>query len=490
MKPSLTRLLSGFAIVSTFTTLSALTQDKSTETEITRVRTEDHLVPHTSTMPANEGDLVHLFVRERFAATNKSLGKPVLMVHGRSVPALAGFEVKHDEYDWALALAKAGMDVFMVDLQGAGRSPRPKMDNPCNVPDAQQNLLLTPYQLPVLTPEGAKTCKELQTDPNFPEYRKYPFRLALSSNEWSELDTVIEYIRQLRGVEKVALVSWSRGSLVAGPYTVQHPEKVESLFLLAPIFNPNAVPGLPYLGPAAPAGFDPPVKPGTDSTGRAIVIPCTRAEVMSGACAGVIDRKLEAPENAANPTMTLTPRNNIVDAQGRLLLEGLMGRWNRELQCENQRDDAIQDVIWRTVMENDELGRTWGAPPAGAPAGSPPEGVIRVRSFVPWGWNTETASNVHVPVLLIFGELDTEGRAEGFPVAVNSSLLYDTLPGSHKLLFKVGCAGHFMPWERQAKVLHQISKQWLKHGAVEDFTSGKFFVDAEGNLLPIGGGTH
>ena len=115
---------------------------------------------------------------------------------------------------------------------------------------------------------------------------------------------------------------------------------------------------------------------------------------------------------------------------------------------------------------------------------------MRVRSFVPWGWNTETASNVHVPVLIIFGELDTEGRAEGFPVAVNSTLLYDTLPESHKLLFTVSCSGHFMPWERQAKVLHHISKQWLKHGAVEDFTSGKFFIDAEGNLLPIDGGKH
>jgi len=141
-------------------------------------------------------------------------------------------------------------------------------------------------------------------------------------------------------------------------------------------------------------------------------------------------------------------------------------------------------------MENDELGRTWGPPPAGAPADSAPEGMMRVRSFVPWGWNAETASNVHVPVLIVFGELDSEARLEGFPVAVNSFLLYDTIPERHKLLFKVGCSGHFMPWERQAKVLHHISKQWLKHGAVEEFTSGRFFIDAEGNLLPMVDGKH
>lgn len=115
---------------------------------------------------------------------------------------------------------------------------------------------------------------------------------------------------------------------------------------------------------------------------------------------------------------------------------------------------------------------------------------MRVRSFVPWGWNAETASNVRVPVLIIFGELDNEARMEGFPVAVNSFLLYDTIPASQKLLFKVGCSGHFMVWERQAKVLHHISKQWLKHGAVEEFTSGRFFIDTEGNLLPMDDGNH
>ena len=58
-------------------------------------------------------------------------------------------------------------------------------------------------------------------------------------SDWSELDTVVDYIRTLRGVDKVALVAWSQGSFRAGPYAVQHPEKVESLFLLAPVFNPN-----------------------------------------------------------------------------------------------------------------------------------------------------------------------------------------------------------------------------------------------------------
>jgi len=165
-----------------------------------------------------------------------------------------------------------------------------------------------------------------------------------------------------------------------------------------------------------------------------------------------------------------------------------MDRWNRqidpEIQCDDQVEAGIQDVIWNAVMENDELGRSWGPPPPGAPEGSVPEGVMRVRSFFPWGWTPPIASKVSVPTLVIFGEFDSEGRAEGFPVAVNSLLLYDTIPHDHKLLFKVACSGHYMPWERQSKVLHHISKEWLKQAAVEGFATGKFVVDREGNLFP------
>ena len=446
------------------------------------ILTIDHQVPHKSTVPANAGESVNLFVRERFA-DNKTPGKAVLMVHGRSVPALAGFDLQYKRYGWAMELAKAGFDVFVADLQGNGRSPISEhgtrdfapMQDPCNVsnfsPDFQQGRLLISNPLSAECPPS------------------YPFRLVPSNSEWDELDTVVEYIRNLpqrmelpEAEKKVALVSWSRGSLVAGPYAVQHPEKVDSLFLLAPIFNPIAVPGIPY-----PDGFAPPVKPRADGT---VAAACTRDEVIATPplCPGVKPGvKLQLAATAANPTMTLTPRNDVVDAQGNTIIVGLMDRWNRpvnsEIQCEDQIEDGIQDVVWNAVMDNDELGRTWGPPPPGAPEGSAPEGVMRVRSFFPWGWTPSAAYRVSVPALIIFGEFDTEGTKEGFRVADNSPLLYDTIPHDHKLLFKVACAGHYMPWERQSKVLHHISKEWLKHGAVEGFTNGKFFIDREGNLF-------
>ena len=439
--------------------------DEHDEGDVARI---DHAVPHFSTVGANAGEWVRLFVRERVRKDQgddreRDYGehhrrKAVLMVHGRSFPALSIFDFGHDDYNWALQLARAGFDVFIVDLQGSGRSPLPNrsipaLTDPCNVTTAEQQLLLVP------NPLLGGTCPEQGKAPSF------PFLLINSQSEWDEVDTVVEYIRVKRGVQKVALIGVSRGSLVVGPYTVQHPEKVESLFMQGPIFNPNAPLGI------GPDGLAPPVKLVPLPGGSTKLVACTRADVIANLCPGVSS---SVPLLLAGIPMTLNTR------------QAFMDRWNREIQCPDQSEEGVLDRGWRAILRDDELGRMWGPPPAGAPPDSPPEGVMRNRSFFPWGWTPATAHKVSVPTLLIFGEKDTEGTAEGFPVAVNTFLLYDKLPQDvPKLLFKVACAGHLMVWEHQRKVLHRISTQWLKHGAVEGFTNGQFVVDWEGNLVPI-----
>src|SRR5258708_16180524 len=113
------------------------------------VLTCDHQVPHISTVPANVGELVHLFVRER-VASNHAPGKAVLMIHGLSTPALPAFDLRADHYDWALWLAQEdGLDVFMLDFQGSGFSPLPDsniglMKYPCNVPFHHPTILTPP----------------------------------------------------------------------------------------------------------------------------------------------------------------------------------------------------------------------------------------------------------------------------------------------------------------------------------------------------------
>jgi pimeloyl-ACP methyl ester carboxylesterase len=371
-----------------------------------KVETIDHDVPHVSTVPANAGQTISLRLRER-RARNRDVRKVVLMVHGLSVPAQPGFDLQADDYDWALSLAKsAGFDVFMLDFQGSGESTRPRMDNPCDVPKADQTRALIPYQIPA-------TCNP-----------QYPFTLITSKSDWDELDTVVDYIRELRGVDKVNLVSWSQGSFRIGPYSVLHPEKVESLFMYSPIYNPAFRSGV------APGGFGAPV-----------------------------------PLPQAGTPMSLRTKGD------------LLALWNGEERCEGQLEPGIQDTVWDAIMDNDDLGRTWGAPPAGAPEGSAPEGVMRVRTPFLWGWNQGMASRLTVPLLIIQGEFD---KGDGGIQALAE--LYQTVQSTQKLRFKVQCAGHRLVWESRRKILHHISKEWIKHGSVAGFETGEFFVDTEGNL--------
>jgi pimeloyl-ACP methyl ester carboxylesterase len=382
----------------------------------------DHGVPHISTIAANAGDEIRLFVRERvrLGDLQRQEGKhgppqAVLMIHGRTVPVLAAYALVPDsDYDWAWSLAKSGLDVFMLDFQGSGLSPRPTMDNPCNVPAAQRASLLVPNRLAV-------TCSQRGREPS------YPFVLTTEGSDLDELDTVVDYIRSLRGVEKVHLVSWGQGSFRVGPYAVQHPEKVASLFLGGPIFNT-----------AFPTTTAPPDLPrsGTPMTLR------TRADHFRG--------------------------------------DGRTTGWDVELKCENQREPGIEDVAWAAIMENDEVGRTWGPPPAGTPAGSLPEGVMRVREATLWGWNAIVAPSLTVPTLIIQGEFDTgQGGVQQL------AELYRLVKTPNKLRFRVQCSGQFMQWDNRRRLLQRVSREWIKDGTVAGFSQGEFFIDTAGNLSSL-----
>jgi pimeloyl-ACP methyl ester carboxylesterase len=402
-----------------------------------QIVTIDHFVPHISTVPANRGELVHLFVRERTEgfgrcacslsgqgrapgereddADQRANRAVVLMIHGRSVPILAGMDLSSDDYNWALSLARAGIDVFMLDFQGSGRSPRPKMDDPCNVPKTQQSAVLIPNPL-------RASCTA-----------SYPFTLNTAGSDWDELDAVIDYIRDLRGVDKVHLVAWSQGSSRIGPYAAkpQYRDKVASLLFLAPIFNAGLEPAFPV------PPKDPPAKIPAAGTPMTLL---TRADHFAGWDAEI-----------------------------------------NEIKCPGgQREPGIQNLVWASIMDSDELGRRWGPPPAGAPAGSPPEGVMRVRQVQLWGWTLEVAQALNVPTLIIQGEFDT-----GLGGRQHLAALYSAVQHPNKLRFKVECAGHFLPWEMQRGILHRVSQEWIKHGRVAGEEQGEFFVTKEGDLGPL-----
>jgi pimeloyl-ACP methyl ester carboxylesterase len=187
-------------------------------------------------------------------------------------------------------LARAGFDVFAMDFTGYGLSPRPMMENPCNAPPIDQNLLI-PNPLPT-------SCDKLPlADPR--KQAIYPKTLTNMQSDWDEMDTVMNYVRRLRGAARVNLLGWSRAGVRVGGYTARHPEKVEKIFLYDPRYNrldPSLPPTLPE--PGVPMR----VQPVTDFSG-----------------------------------------------------------WDTEVKCDNQYTPAIREVMTQVRREFDPLGRTWGA---------------------------------------------------------------------------------------------------------------------------------
>jgi pimeloyl-ACP methyl ester carboxylesterase len=184
----------------------------------------DHYVRVRSAVPVIEGQTTQIYVREVVQPGSVLRGgsmanRVLLFVHGAGTPAEVAFDVLQGDYSWMAYLARAGFDVFSMDMTGYGPSTRPApMNDPCNLSEEQQQALV-----PALL---AAPCKP-----------SYPSRLTTIASDWNDIGAVVDHLRALRGVEKVSMIAWSLGGPRAGGYASQHPEKVERLVLLAPAYS-------------------------------------------------------------------------------------------------------------------------------------------------------------------------------------------------------------------------------------------------------------
>jgi pimeloyl-ACP methyl ester carboxylesterase len=254
----------------------------------------DHYVRVKSTVPSIAGQVANIYVRERVHSATALRGAPaadrvVLFVHGAGTPAEVAFDTQAPGYSWMAHLANAGFDVFSMDTTGYGRSTRPgPMNDPCNLSAEQQKQFI-----PSLI---AAPCE--------PAYRN---QLTNIGSDWNDIGGVVDYIRNLRHVDKVSLVGWSLGGPRAGGYAGQHPEQVSRLVLLAPAYNRDAAAAAPSL-PNAGVAFN------TQS----------RSEFIAN--------------------------------------------WDRQVGCSGQYDPAVRDAVWADMLASDPVGATWGAGVRRAPS--------------------------------------------------------------------------------------------------------------------------
>ncbi len=206
-----------------------------------RLVTVDHYVRVKSIAPAFAGQEAKIYVREVALARAALQGGPapvgvVLFVHGAGTPAEVTFDVPHKDYSWMAYLAKAGFDVFSMDMTGYGRSTRPSaMNDPCNFSKAQQAQFV-----PGLIPAACGPS--------------HPSPITTMDSDWNDIGTVVDHLRALRRVDKVSIVGWSQGGPRGGGYAARNPAKVARLVMLAPAYTrasplaaPNPLP--PSSGP-------------------------------------------------------------------------------------------------------------------------------------------------------------------------------------------------------------------------------------------------
>jgi pimeloyl-ACP methyl ester carboxylesterase len=245
--------------------------------------TIDHYVPNQSIVPTMSGQTTQIYVRERVKPATSLRGSPraervVLFVHGAGTPAEVAFDVPYADYSWMAYLANAGFDVFSMDMTGYGRSTRPTvMNDVCNLPAEQQAAL------------GRTACKPTSEQ-----------QLTTIASDWDDIDAVVDYIRDLRSVERVSLVGWSLGGPRTGGYTALHADKVDKLVVLAPAYNRMSTAQPPTPSPAKGPAFN-------------------------------------AQSHA-----------------------DFVANWDRQVGCENQFEQATRDSVWAAMLASDPVGATWG----------------------------------------------------------------------------------------------------------------------------------
>jgi pimeloyl-ACP methyl ester carboxylesterase len=221
-------------------------------------------------------------VRPGIALRDSGSPRVVLFVHGAGTPAEVAFDVPYQDYSWMAYLAQAGFDVFSMDMAGYGRSTRPTpMNDPCNLSREQQ----------------AQFVPGLIAEPCSPTYSK---NMTTIASDWNDISTVVDHILALRHVDKLDMVGWSLGGPRAGGYTVQHPEKIRRLVLLAPAYF---------------------------ASGR------------------------------EQPPASVPAEGIAYNTQSR---QDFDANWTRQISCSDQVDPAAANAVWSAMLESDPVGATWG----------------------------------------------------------------------------------------------------------------------------------
>ena len=143
---------------------------------------------------------INLFVRNKRPGGIETFAsnRIVLFVHGVTFPSESTFDLSLDGLSWMDFIARAGYDVYLVDVRGYGGSTRP---------------------------------------PAMFEPPDHHPPLATLAEAVDDIGAAVDFIRRRRNVERINLIGWSWGTAVMGRYAAGHGDKVDRLVLYAPVWQ-------------------------------------------------------------------------------------------------------------------------------------------------------------------------------------------------------------------------------------------------------------
>jgi pimeloyl-ACP methyl ester carboxylesterase len=155
------------------------------------------IVMEEAMVPSAPGISVYVRNKRPAGMTAFAPEKTVLFVHGATYPSETAFDLRLDGLSWMDYIARAGYDVWLVDVRGYGGSTRPPaMDQPASA-----------------NPPIATTAEAV-----------------------SDVGAAVDHILRKRGIQKLNLLGWSWGTVTMAWYTAQNNAKVNKLVLYAPVW--------------------------------------------------------------------------------------------------------------------------------------------------------------------------------------------------------------------------------------------------------------
>ena len=308
---------------------------------------------------------IQLFVREKMQEGNTRFTNEnvVLFLHGATGPSTCDFDLGYKDYSWADWMVKRGYVVWMGDYRNYGYSTREK----------------------TMAEPAAK---------NQPVTRSYQ---ALR-----DIEAMVNHIKRTRGVQKVTLIGWSWGAMLAGYYASLHSENVHKLVFYAPLYNFN---DHTNLGPGS------------------------------------------ALQNKRKPY-----EFNFALGAYRVASEAAnTGRWNGEIPVENKdeyRDAAVPSAFWAECLATDPTSNTRNPPSLRAP-----NGVLEDSFYQATGRPLWNAANIYAPTLVIAGAYDTWSYPED-----REGLMRDLVHAPAKRSVLIPDATHFVLFEKNRFLFEEVLK--------------------------------